>query len=574
MVTKLKDAGAERTLRAARRAGESTVSIGTARKIAAELLDTRTTESSEVLPTLSHASRATLATLVADGMSRGESHDLAALLGGELSLTSGAREFLSTLASLEQPNLKIAGLEISSTGKAGILGTARPGDIIEGINLTTAPIGRIFTDETRKMGTAGADGSFTAALKDAKEGDIVRLRARHHNGKTTGWLTVKLQGHAAKDARQALVSLDRIGLTAGANDTVEVENINGSRQVSEPGARLQFRNVRTGEKTVVTLDENGTFKKGTRLTGKKGDTFAVAASDGTNNVNFSKELAQTVSVPGGPVGVVDLVEDPALYKTETRRGKPLFSLKRFSGPLFKNGCRPEDVQQGNLADCYFPASMAALALSHGKDIEKMISKNRDGTYTVTFQEVDRRTGKASPVPIVVDGDLYVRAWGGPLYGRSAEADKSQKSMELWFALIEKAWATWYGSYNAIGDGGVGDEVFESVLGIPGMAQTVRPGGEDAAWKTITTALDEHRPVAAPTYGEKYDRRYTNTGLYSDHTYSVLGYEEKGGQRLVKLRNPWGESEPSGNGKNDGVFLLPLEKFCQLFDSIWTTRSGD
>ena len=48
---------------------------------------------------------------------------------------------------------------------------------------------------------------------------------------------------------------------------------------------------------------------------------------------------------------------------------------------------------------------------------------------------------------------------------------------------------------------------------------------------------------------------------------MLGYEEKNGEKYVTLRNPWGESEPAGNGPNDGVFQLKLEEFSKLYQTL-------
>ena len=65
--------------------------------------------------------------------------------------------------------------------------------------------------------------------------------------------------------------------------------------------------------------------------------------------------------------------------------------------------------------------------------------------------------------------------------------------------------------------------------------------------------------------------YANTGVYGDHAYSILGYEKTGTERYVVLRNPWGESEPAGNGANDGVFKLKLEEFQKLYDNVMYTN---
>jgi hypothetical protein len=43
--------------------------------------------------------------------------------------------------------------------------------------------------------------------------------------------------------------------------------------------------------------------------------------------------------------------------------------------------------------------------------------------------------------------------------------------------------------------------------------------------------------------------------------------QENGVKYVHLRNPWGESEPAGNGLDDGVFKLPLDQFMSLFSGI-------
>jgi hypothetical protein len=58
-----------------------------------------------------------------------------------------------------------------------------------------------------------------------------------------------------------------------------------------------------------------------------------------------------------------------------------------------------------------------------------------------------------------------------------------------------------------------------------------------------------------------------TGMVDDHAYTLLGVEEKNGQQLVRLRNPWGEKEPGADGKNDGVFTLTAEQFARAFSMV-------
>jgi hypothetical protein len=36
---------------------------------------------------------------------------------------------------------------------------------------------------------------------------------------------------------------------------------------------------------------------------------------------------------------------------------------------------------------------------------------------------------------------------------------------------------------------------------------------------------------------------------------------------VKLRNPWGEREPGRDGRDDGIFSMPIEKFLTSFATV-------
>ena len=77
------------------------------------------------------------------------------------------------------------------------------------------------------------------------------------------------------------------------------------------------------------------------------------------------------------------------------------------------------MEQGQIGDCYFAASMAEVAHQHPELIENMFKQNDDGTITVTFKERDWN-GNVTDVPVKIDGDLPL-AWGGLRYahGRGA-----------------------------------------------------------------------------------------------------------------------------------------------------------
>ncbi len=509
------------------------------------------------------------------GMSASEKKDIATILDqATVPLEPSAKAFLEQVIGRTPPPPPppaTSGLSVTGNQANGLSGTTKAGATIEAINITTAPGGRLHMEDTMVVGKADANGKFSMAKLTGdqvmKEGDLVRMRARYADGTTSDWVTVKAAGIEAKDSRNAVVALFRIGMTDAGAGKISVENINASRQVSEPGARLQFTNNRTGEKSQVVITDIGGFPAGFKLNGKAGDAFSIAASDGVNNTAFTTSVGN-VTVPGGAPGTADLIPDPALHRDELdSAGKPKFNKVNFTGPLFVDGPRGEDVQQGQLGDCYFPAAMAAIAKHNPDAITNLIKDNGDGTYTVTFKEKDWATGRFKDVPVKVDGDLYARSYGGALYGHSTNSSDPKK-MELWFPLVEKAYAQWKGSYDTIGQGGHVSDVFEDCMGVEASSLSINYTAADKIWAQVVKNVDAKKPIGAGTYGEDQEAKYTNTGVYANHAYSVLGYEKSGTDRFVIVRNPWGESEPAGNGANDGIFKLKLEDFTKLYQSLY------
>lgn len=541
-------------------------------QILAEVGDKAGRNSSQIMADLKKVgvSREQQIAIATAGMTANEKKDVIAILDkGSVKLDANAKSMLEAVAGRTNP--PPGEFKVTGDQRNGLSGTAKAGATIEAINISAAPGGRLHMDDTMVIGKADASGHFDAAKltgdQAMQEGDQVRMRARYADGSTSDWVTVAAHGIAPQDTRNAVVALFRVGLTDAGNGVVNVGNINEGRQISEPGAKLQFTNSRTGEKTIATINDQGTFDKNFTLKGKPGDSFSVAATDGKNNTNFATAVGN-ITVPGGSGGG-DLIPDPTLHKDELdANGKPKFEKARFTGPLFINGALPEDVQQGQLGDCYFPAAIATIAKANPDAIANLIKDNGDGTYTVTFHQKDWSTGKFKDVPVKVDGDLYVRSWGGPLYGHSSNSGDTKK-MELWFPLVEKAYAQWKGnSYNNIGNGGGVDDVIEAAMGIDTNSMSISSGNKDALWKNITKAVDTKKPIGAGTYGEDQAARYTNSGVYADHAYSILGYETSGTERYVVLRNPWGESEPAGNGANDGIFKLKLDEFTKLYSTLY------
>jgi hypothetical protein len=504
--------------------------------------------------------------LAKKGLTNNEKSDLGQILAKSgFAMDPGAKNFLEALTG-KAPLIETFGpLTITGDQKNGIAGIAKAGETIEAINLSAAPGGRLHLTDTMVIGTADASGKFLGTMPDVREGDMIRMRTRAADGSTSDWLTIQAKGVEAKDTRNAIVNLERMDL-AVATDGITVTH-NTGRPLTEPGATLQFTNVRTGEKTQVKATENGSIPAGLKLKGQAGDEFKVAGSDGANNLDFAT-IAGSLKVPGGTNGGnrVDL-PDPKMHKDEMNAdGTPKFKLERFTGPLFIDEPKADDVRQGAIGNCYFPAALASVASARPDIIKNMIKDNGDGTYTVKFTP-NSYGGASRPVEIKVDGDLYARSYGGPIYGSSLGGSTAADKMELWYPLIEKAYAQWKGSYDTIGNGGVAGTVMSEVMGKGYKYENISASNKDRIYEMIKTAAANKQPMAAGTYGTEDAAKYTNTGVYANHAYSVLGVEEDNGTKYVKIRNPWGQSEHGSDGKNDGFFRMELSKFAELYRAV-------
>jgi hypothetical protein len=525
-------------------------------------------------------SKQEMLSIVKEGLSAREKKDVEAMLDATgtdaIKLGSDARKFLEQLVGRAPVNPTNGPVNITDMkvvgGKVEISGTSAPNVTVEAINLSTIPSKRLHDDNTFVLATTDASGKLQGKT-DLQAGDWLRIRTRDASGKLSDWMVVRAD-QLGVDKRAAEIGLFRVELSDAGNGKINVANNNNSRPISEPFAKLQFTNDRTGEKTIIDMDDTGRFPGVPKLNGKPGDTFSVAATDGRVNANF-RDKAGTVEVPGANSGggTGAQIDDPLPHKDDRKPdGTSRYDLKRHTGPLFVGGVDPGDVKQGNIGDCYVPAAAAALAHSMPDLMRTLIKDDGTGKFTFNFKEVDWNTGRATSKKIDVDADFYVRSYGGPLYGASSNSTDPKK-MELWWPLFEKAYAKLQGDFQNIGEGGSSADVFEAATGRPGLTEDFSARNKDAMWKLMKDKLAKNLPVCM---GTKDDHNgggaFANAGVFGDHTYSVFDAFEKNGVKYVTVRNPWGESEPyPGDGKDDGVFTLKLDDMPKWFSVVWSVE---
>ncbi|XP_070491574.1 calpain-B-like [Chironomus tepperi] len=258
--------------------------------------------------------------------------------------------------------------------------------------------------------------------------------------------------------------------------------------------------------------------------------------------------------------------------------------------FFVEGYSRFDVQQGCLANCWLVAATASLTLNH-KVFTRVVCEDNsfDDKYAGIFHFRFWCYGKW--IDIVVDDRL-------PTHNGQLVNLHSTEKNEFWSALLEKAYAKLYGSYEALRSGNA-SEAFEDFTGGVSEMYDLKDlkDGPENLFEILQNASLRGSLMSCSIEGNPVCREEkTPQGLIKGHAYSITNVKvidipnENREVELIRLRNPWGDdfewngpwSDKSAEWQfipeyekqeigltfeTDGEFWMSYDDFLSNFDKI-------
>ncbi|NXP44002.1 CAN14 protein, partial [Heliornis fulica] len=237
-------------------------------------------------------------------------------------------------------------------------------------------------------------------------------------------------------------------------------------------------------------------------------------------------------------------------------------------PVFCAANRKQlDLCQGLVENCWFLAALEALTF-HQDILAAVVPQNQsfERKYAGIFHFRFWHFGEW--VDVVVDDRLPVNEAGELVFVSSVYKNV------FWGALLEKAYAKLYGSYEDLQIGQVSEALVDFTGGV--NIRIKLAAAPPDLWDILTRATYSRSLMGCQTHLGVYflsvslpciqTTKILKNGLVAGHAYTVTGIRkvtcQSGPENLVRLRNPWGKIEWKGDWSDSSYkweMLSPKEK---------------
>ncbi|XKL67033.1 hypothetical protein PGB90_010453 [Kerria lacca] len=301
------------------------------------------------------------------------------------------------------------------------------------------------------------------------------------------------------------------------------------------------------------------------------------------------ELFEDIDFPPSP---------KSLYSTRKLPVQPIVWMRpheicqrpRFMSESRSDSCeeRRFQVECGELGDPSFLAAVSSLTLTP-RFLHRVVPPDQSfdlaGSYCGIFRFRFWHFGEWKEV--LVDDKL-------PTYKGHLVFTHPTNSTEFWAALLEKAYAKFYGSYESLSQGGSTTRALQDLTG--GIVQSFGLSNQDRylTYQVLNSAVPRSSLLIASINLKDGKRQLRlRNGLMTQHAYSVTGLARVRGPTgetpLVRLRNPCGQGEWTGawserswewdglstrdkellsiRVRNDGEFWMSFEDFAKHFTQL-------
>ena len=253
--------------------------------------------------------------------------------------------------------------------------------------------------------------------------------------------------------------------------------------------------------------------------------------------------------------------------------------------LFGDDPHYDDIKQGTLGNCYFLCACASLAEfpQMVRNVFQQEEISEDGSYILNVYY------GGSLKPLKIDDLLPCNNKGDTVFAHTC-------NNKLWVVLLEKAWAKVNLCYENCTTGFF-EESIQFLTGAPSIFINNSKISVEDLYTKIYEADDNNQIMGCfvPNHPNDPDFK-SKTGLIEKHLYSLIGIytmnTNKEEVKLLKIRNPWGYQEWTGDWSDksplwteslkeelefekaeDGDFFIKIEDYIQNFSETYISAAN-